>query len=103
MSVIYLESVAEWFRFTDTPAGRGYLSLPVGRRNKTALLGYLNQCIDEREFQRLHHMDKHAPDEVRQTSFVPLLSEIEVWLQTFDAIGGRMLPSIKSKTNEAKG
>ncbi|KFA99638.1 hypothetical protein HW45_02470 (plasmid) [Vibrio sp. ER1A] len=67
------------------------------------LLGYPNQCIDEREFQRLHHMDKHAPDEVRQTSVIPLLSEIEAWLQEFDAIGGRMLSLKKMKTDGAKG
>ncbi len=49
MTVINLASVEDRFRFTDKAVGEGYPSLPKGRRNTAALLGYLNQYIDELE------------------------------------------------------
>jgi hypothetical protein len=81
---IYLESVSEWFRFTDTPVGTGLLAIPVGPRNITVLLGFLNERLDEREFSRLNSLDKEAHYEIRQTSFIPSIREINQWLETFD-------------------
>ncbi len=84
MKRIYLECVSEWYRFTDTPIGRGLLAIPVGPRNATVLLGFLNEKLDEREFARLNALDKDTHYEIRQTAFIPSMGEINQWLEFFD-------------------